>query len=133
MSMDDLIPERGSDGRDAQTSRIIGAAIEVHRTLGHGFLEPVYQEALAMEFDERGLLFHREVALPVNYKGRQLACSYKADFVCFDAIIVELKALDRLTTQHQSQLLNYLKATGLRRGLLLNFGTNRIESKRIVV
>ncbi len=121
-----------ASGRDPQTFAILGAAIEVHRQLGSGFLEPVYQEALAIEFHDQRVPFEREVPLPVLYKGSQLPCTYKADFVCFGEIIVELKALAALSTREQAQLLNYLKATGLRRGLLINFGGSRIESKRMV-
>jgi GxxExxY protein len=119
--------------RDEQTSAIIGAAIEVHRELGRGFLEPVYQEALSKEFRRRDVPFQREVHLPIVYKGKQLACTYKADFICFDSIVVELKALATLTGIEQSQVLNYLKATGLRRGLLINFGGERTQCKRLVL
>jgi len=117
---------------DPQTFAIIGAAIEVHRHLGAGFLEPVYHEALKIEFDLNGIPFEHEVALPVTYKGQRLECSYRADFICYCNIIVELKAMPALTTREQAQLINYLKATGYRRGLLLNFGGKRIESKRMV-
>lgn len=125
--------ELGSNGsRDPQTFAIIGAAIEVHRHLGPGFLEPVYHEALKIEFALRSIPFEHEVALPITYKGERLECSYRADFICYRDIIVELKALAALTTMEQAQLINYLKATGYRRGLLLNFGGTRIESKRMV-
>ena len=124
----------GSNGqRDPQTYAILGAAIEVHRELGAGFLEPVYQDALSIELRERGVPFAREVELAIMYKGEQLSCGYRVDFVCFDDIIVELKALTALTSREQSQLLNYLKATKLRRGLLINFGGRRLESKRMVL
>lgn len=118
--------------RDPQTFAIIGAAIEVHRHLGPGFLEPVYHEALKIEFDLHSIPFEHEVALPITYKGQRLECSYRADFICYGDIIVELKAMSILTTREQSQLINYLKTTGYRRGLLLNFGRTIVESKRMV-
>jgi len=123
----------GKSKRDSQTYQIIGAAIEVHRTLGHGFLEAVYQCAMAEELSLRSIPFKREVKLNVVYKKKILDCSYQADFVCFDEIIVELKALDTLSPREYSQVLNYLKATGFRRALLINFGNIRLEYKRIVL
>ncbi len=118
--------------QDEQTYAIIGAAMEVHKELGCGFLEMVYQEALQHEFEVYGLPYAREVALPIKYKGQLLVCSYRADFICFSKIIVELKALAHLSGIEEAQLLNYLKATQLKRGLLLNFGTYRLEYTRRV-
>jgi GxxExxY protein len=119
--------------REPQTYALIGAAMEVHRILGHGFLEAVYQEALACEMSDRGIPFEREVALPMCYKGRRLQCSYRADFVCFGEVVVELKAITQLTGADEAQVINELKATGLHRGLLLNFGAPSLEYKRLVL
>jgi GxxExxY protein len=121
------------DERDPQTSAILGAAIEVHKILGRGFLEPVYQDALAIEFRLRGIPFLRETAVPIVYKGERISSHYKADFICYDSIIVELKALSVIGNVEQGQVLNYLKATGLKRALLINFGNSKIECKRLVV
>jgi GxxExxY protein len=118
--------------KDPQSHAIIGAAMEVHRELGRGFLELVYQTALALEFQERRIPFKAEVALPVTYKGKLLTCGYRADFVCFEDFLVEIKAIARLTTADDAQLLNELKATGYQRGLLLNFGGRSLEVKRFV-
>jgi GxxExxY protein len=118
--------------RDTQSHAIIGAAMEVHRELGRGFLELVYQTALSLEFQERGIPFKAEVALPVRYKGKLLTCGYRADFVCFEDFLVEIKAITKLTTADDAQLLNELKATAYQRGLLLNFGSRSLEVKRLV-
>jgi GxxExxY protein len=118
--------------RDPQTYAIIGATMEIHRQLGHGFLEAVYQEAAVIEFALRQIPFAREVALPINYKNVLLPTHYRADFVCFSEIVVEFKALARLSTVEEAQLLNYLKATGLKRGLLINFGASSLQYKRLV-
>ena len=113
--------------------RIVGAAIEVHRELGPGFLEAVYQEALAHEMDARGIPFVAQAALQIRYKARLLEKCYMADLVCFDQIIVELKAMDHLSGKDESQLLNYLKASGFKVGLLINFGSHgKLEWKRFV-
>ena len=118
--------------RDPQTYAIIGAAMEIHGTLGHGFLEAVYQEAAVIEFPLRQIPFEREVQFEIHYKGTLLNTRYRADFVCFGNIIVEFKAQSQLTSADEAQLLNYLKATGFQRGLLINFGAPRLEYKRMV-
>ena len=130
--MEPQISQTHADSRDPQTYAIIGAAMEVQRHLGAGFLEAVYQEAMALEFTDQEVPFLREVELPVRYKGRRLPCGYRADFLCYDSVIVECKAVKALTSVDDAQLLNYLKATGLERGLLLNFARPSLEFKRLV-
>ena len=130
--MNPQISQTDADSRDPQTRAIIGAAMEVHRQLGPGFLEAVYQEALAIELADRRTPFQREQELPIDYKGRRLPCKYRADFVCYEDIIVELKAVQLLSGTEEAQVLNYLKATSLERGLLLNFGRPSLEFKRLV-
>ena len=115
-----------------QTYAIIGAAMEVHRELGHGFLELVYQTALSIEFQARRIAYATEVPLPVKYKGKLLTCSYRADFVCFEDIVIEIKAITKLTGADDAQLINELKATGFHRGILLNFGASSLEYRRLV-
>jgi GxxExxY protein len=118
---------------DPRTYSIIGAAMEVHRQLGCGFLEPVYQEALAIEFNKRHIPFVREVKLPLEYKGQPLETKYCADFICFNSVVVELKALARTSGTEEAQLINYLKATGNEVGLLINFGARSLEHRRFVL
>jgi len=115
-----------------ESYKIIGAAINVHNLLGCGFLEPVYQEALQIEFELLQIPFQREVPLPIIYKGRQLEKNYVADFVCYGKIIVELKALSALTSEHKAQVINYLKAASFELGLLINFGTSKLITERII-
>ena len=115
-----------------ETYNIIGAAMEVHNILGHGFLEGVYHDALLVELRKRKIPFENEVPLPVVYKGVLLSKSYIADIICYKKIVVELKALSGLTSDHDSQLLNYLKASGFEIGLLFNFGTSSLEYKRLI-
>ena len=110
---------------------IIGAAIEVHRVLGSGFLEAVYQEALEIELASRHVPFDTQAPLSIIYKSHRLQKGYIADLCCYEKIIVELKALNQLSGKEEAQLLNYLKATGFRVGLLINFGsTGKLEWKR---
>jgi GxxExxY protein len=117
--------------KDPQTHAIIGAAMEVHQQLGPGFLEAVYQEAFALELEASGIPFQREVELPVFYKGEKLGCCYRADFVCFGCIVVELKAIPTLSGIEKAQVLNYLRATALELGLLINFGRLSLEFQRL--
>lgn len=119
-------------GGDSQTYAIIGAAMEVHRTLGCGFLEPVYQAALEVELGNRGVPFEREVEMPICYKTTSLGLTYRPDFVCYGDVLVELKALERLTKREEAQMINYLVASRLSRGMLLNFGSPSLQFKRFV-
>ncbi len=117
------------------TEQIIGAAIEVHRELGPGLLESAYRNCLAYEFSLRHLLFEKEKPIPVVYKGMQLDCGYRADFLVAGKVIVELKAVDCLEPVHEAQLLTYLKLTNCRIGLLVNFNVRVLKQgiKRRVI
>ena len=106
---------------DELSRTVIGCAIEVHRTLGPGLLESAYEVCLCRELSLRGIHFERQVAIPVEYKGVKLGCGYRADLIVTDMILVEIKAVDQLAPIHNAQLLSYLKLTGLKVGLLINF------------
>ncbi len=114
-----------------ETKRIIFSCMEVHNELGNGFLEPVYQEALEEEFKRQDISYEREKLLPIVYKGKKLLKEYFADFICFNEIIVELKAVTALSKAHKSQVLNYLNAANKKIGLLINFGTTSLKWERI--
>lgn len=120
-------------GNDPETYSLIGAAMEVHREQGSGFLEPVYQECLEIELNLRGIPFSREYWTNIRYKGHTLQKKYKCDFVCFGTVVLELKACAKLLPEHRAQTLNYLRATGLNRALLINFGQKSLEYERIVL
>jgi GxxExxY protein len=115
---------------DPRTYAVIGAAMEVHRHLGCGFLEAVYRKALEFELTARGIPFRPQVELPISYKGCVLKTYYKADLVSHGAVVVELKALSQLDPTEEAQVLNYLKATGYEVGLLINFGRTSLQYKR---
>jgi GxxExxY protein len=118
---------------EIESYKITGAAFEVHKELGPGFLEAVYQEALTIEFQNQKIPFEREKGLKLYYKNVQLQKRYKVDFVCYDNIIIEVKAFSGLNSEHESQLLNYLRATNLRLGILINFGQKSLKYKRLVL
>jgi GxxExxY protein len=107
--------------------------MEVHRQLGCGFVEPVYQGAMGVELGNRSIPFQAQREFPIIYKGQRLDVYYKPDFICFDEVVVELKALGRLTSVEESQVINYLKVTGFEIGLLINFGSRSLEQRRFVL
>lgn len=115
-----------------ETYQVIGACMEVHKHLGHGFLEVVYQDAIEQEFNEQQIAFERERRYPVHYKETVLPHDFYADFVVFDQIILEVKAASSIVDEHIAQLLNYLRAAKVKVGLIVNFGRERLEWKRLV-
>lgn len=115
-----------------ETYSIIGAAMEVHRTLGHGFLESVYQEALELELKVRKIPYVAQSEIIISYKNQLLSKAFIADLYCYNAIIVELKAVSAISPVHEAQLINYLKATKCQLGLLINFGSESLEYKRFL-
>jgi GxxExxY protein len=117
-----------------ETYAIHGALFEVYRVLGCGFLEAVYQKALEVELAQRNIPFASQVDIDIEYKGMKLEQTYRADLVCYDKIILELKAVQNLLPEHEAQLQNYLRATKMRIGLLVNFGHYpKVEIKRIII
>ena len=115
------------------TGSVIGAAIEVHRVLGPGLLESAYEECLCFELKLRDVDYKRQQDLPINYKGNNLDCGYRLDLLIEATLIVELKSCEHLLPIHEAQLLNYLKATGIKVGLLVNFKAPKAEIKRMVL
>ena len=115
-----------------ETYKIIGACIEVHKNLGNGFLEAVYQKSLEKELEIRSIPFKRNVRFKVLYNDIDLGKVYVADFVCYDKIIIELKAASFIHTDHYHQLLNYLKVTRMKLGLLVNFGQSSLKVRRVI-
>ena len=124
--------EHAPPGNDRQTFDIIGAAMDVHKELGCGFLERVYRDPFAFELITRGVPFERERTFRVRYKGRVMPSTYIVDFLCYGEIVVELKALSSLSPIDHAQAINYLRVSGLRRALLINFGARSLQFKRIV-
>ena len=130
------MPEPSAQGeRDSLTESVIGLAIEVHRALGPGLLESAYQECLCYELKANGIAFGRQVALPVVYKSVKLDCGYRMDLVVDDRLVVELKTVEKILPVHEAQLLTYLRLSGIRTGLLLNFNTSVLKDgiKRLVL
>ncbi len=119
--------------RDKETHAVIGAALEVHRELGCGFVEGVYQEALAIVFSEREVPFEHEVTLRIRFREHTLRAVYRVDFVCYGRLLVEVKALSQLGGIEQAQMINYLKAAHAEKGLILNFGARSLECKRVLL
>ena len=111
---------------------IVGACMKVHRTLGAGFLEAVYEEALEREFQNLKIPFKRQVKLDLYYGNQKLTKQYRADFICYDEIIVEIKAVSLIPTAFYAQLQNYLKCTNIELGMLINFGTSSLTYKRMI-
>lgn len=137
--MDDYTKRKALEDPNAvylsdETYEVVGAAMEVYYKLGPGFLEPVYQQAFATELELRCIPFRREERFMISYKGRMLDKEYVADFFCYGQIIVELKAVGQLSPVDWAQVINYLKVTGCRVGLLFNFGSHgRLEWKKLVI
>ena len=119
---------------EEETHRVLGACFEVYKEKGCGFVEPVYQECLELELASQGIEFLAQQEIGLSYKGRRLRQTFRADFICFGKVIVELKAVSALTDEHRAQLMNYLRATGLKVGLLINFSHYPgVEHERFVI
>ncbi len=118
---------------EEESYKIVGACFEVHKELGCGFLEGVYQESLEIEFKKQHIFFEREKEIIIYFKKIALQKRYIADFVCSNKILLEIKALSRLSTEHEAQVINYLKATNMKLGILINFGEKSLKYKRLVL
>ncbi len=117
-----------------ETYQIIGLSMEVQKTLGFGFSEAIYKDAIEIEFDEIGLPYFKERELEVEYKGKKLKHKFFADFFCYDKVIVEIKSTDKgITDDYIAQTLNYLRVSGNSVGLIINFGKRRLEYKRLIL
>jgi GxxExxY protein len=122
----------GSNLGDEESYAVIGAAMAVHRKLGHGFLEAGYHEAFGVELGLRKIAVQRGLAISIRYRGQLLSASYRADYVCFGSLLVELKAIPGISATHEAQVINYLKASSLKKAILINFGRSSLEYKRLV-
>ncbi len=129
--MPDILKEHDLIYKD-EFYKIVGCAMEVHRELGSGFLEAVYQEALILEFNNQGIPHRSQQEIDIYYKEKLLNKKYISDFICYNQIIVELKTVEKLKSEHYAQVLNYLKATKCTLGILINFGSSSLEYKRII-
>jgi GxxExxY protein len=137
MSQDDPVHHGDTETRskllhEELTERVIGAAIEVHRALGPGLLESAYEECLCHELQLRGISFQRQVPLPVSYKGVRLDCGYRIDLIVENILVLELKCIEHVLPIHEAQLLTYLKLTGKRVGLILNFNVSILTRGGII-
>ena len=128
----DLLKEYELKGKDKKSYSIIGACMEVHKILGAGFIEKVYQDALEVEFKRRGIPYDREKTFKITYKGIELQHVYQSDFVCYDEYIVELKAVKELDDIFRAQVINYMYASGLKHSLLINFGETSLRYERYI-
>lgn len=128
----DLLKEYGLKGRDRKSYAIIGACMEVHKILGAGFLEKVYQDALEVEFKRRDIPYEREKLFKISYKGVELQHVFQCDFICYDEYIIELKALKELNDISRAQIINYMHASGLNHSLLINFGETSLRYERFI-
>jgi GxxExxY protein len=117
--------------RDPESYDVIGIAMRIHRELGGGFYEQVYKEAMKIEFRQANIAFQYEVELPIFYRGEKLPCVYRADFICYERLLLEVKAIRQLAQPERAQTLHYLKATRFERGLLLNYGGSSLEYERL--